>query len=428
MATKPSTTPEWATGGGAPVLEPLLAEKQAGWPVAFRPPAQWFNWWMRLVYQWLVWLEAFESEAHTWTALQQLNGRASITVSGTAAALQITNGTVGAIGLQSQVDNGVGVEGSGLAGVQGLGMGVGGVGGFFASAGGTGPAMDIEHAFSGIGLRVRTVSASPGTAIQVNGTGFYGIEIIGSNTIAIDIQNSVGSVGSVGLRTRAGLIGVLGRPAASTVGIGVRGEGSLTGAGVEGQGGSTGGDGVKGTAGGTGAGGRFSGGAGVGQALVAVGGTAGGVGLEVAGGGGNPVAIECVGAISLASATDPATSANVAQRLHRKQVNRCWALIALNGTATPTIVDAVGISGVTQQTVGNGIVDVTMAQAMANTSYGIFDSVKSNISEGRIARTVATSTTVFRAELFNPSAPNTVLTAAQTNGYLLLVSVVGAQP
>ena len=428
MATKPVTTPEWATGGGAPVLEPLLAEKQAGWPVAFRPPAQWFNWWMRLVYQWLVWLEAFESEAHTWTALQQLNGRASITVSGTTPALQITNGTVGAIGLRSEVDNGVGVEGSGLAGIQGLGMGVGGVGGFFSSAGGTGPALDVEHAFSGLGLRVRTLSTSPGTAILVDGSGFFGLEIVGSNTVAADIQNSVGAPGSVGLRTRAGLTGVLGRPAVSTIGTGVRGEGSLTGPGLDGQGGSTGGDGCKGTAGGNGAGGRFSGGAGLGQGAVAVGGSGGGVGLEVAGGGGNPIAIECVGAISLASATDPATSANVSQRLHRKQVNRCWALISLNGTATPTIVDAVGISGVTQQTTGNGIVDVTMAQPMANTSYGIFDSVKSNISEGRIARTVATSTTVFRSELFNPTAPSTVLTAAQTNGFLLLVSVVGAQP
>lgn len=69
MATKPSTLPEWATVG-ADVVEPLLAEKQLGWVLATRPPAQWFNWWQLLVYQWVVWLNAFESEAHTWSVVQ----------------------------------------------------------------------------------------------------------------------------------------------------------------------------------------------------------------------------------------------------------------------------------------------------------------------------------------------------------------------
>jgi hypothetical protein len=73
MAVKPTNLAEWATGGGAPIAEPLLAEKQAGWAVAFKPPAQWFNWWQKLVHQWVVWLDAFESDPHTWSALQSFN-------------------------------------------------------------------------------------------------------------------------------------------------------------------------------------------------------------------------------------------------------------------------------------------------------------------------------------------------------------------
>lgn len=71
---KPVTLPIWATTAGpSDLTEPLLAEKQAGWPVGYEPPSQWFNWWMLLVYNWVVWLDAFESTAHTWTALQQFS-------------------------------------------------------------------------------------------------------------------------------------------------------------------------------------------------------------------------------------------------------------------------------------------------------------------------------------------------------------------
>lgn len=67
---KPVVDPLWATAPAVPNVEPLLVEKQAGWPVGYEPPAQWFNWWMNLVYLWCVWLRDFEITAHTWTALQ----------------------------------------------------------------------------------------------------------------------------------------------------------------------------------------------------------------------------------------------------------------------------------------------------------------------------------------------------------------------
>lgn len=86
MATKPSNIAEWGTGA-APIVEPTLPQKQAGWAVAFKPPAQWFNWWMKLVHLWIVWLDAFESEAHTWSAFQTFSAFENTTTA-------IFNGTV----------------------------------------------------------------------------------------------------------------------------------------------------------------------------------------------------------------------------------------------------------------------------------------------------------------------------------------------
>lgn len=72
MATKPSSLPLWSTTG--PITEPTTPEKQAGWTPGQKPPAQWLNWWQNLVYLWAVWLDAFETEAHTWSATQTFDG------------------------------------------------------------------------------------------------------------------------------------------------------------------------------------------------------------------------------------------------------------------------------------------------------------------------------------------------------------------
>lgn len=80
--SKPTTLPEWATGGGASVVEPLLAEKQLGWVASTKPPASWFNWILLTIYNWIVWLDAFENTAHTWSALQTFTG--GLTVSSAA--------------------------------------------------------------------------------------------------------------------------------------------------------------------------------------------------------------------------------------------------------------------------------------------------------------------------------------------------------
>jgi hypothetical protein len=70
---KPSSLPAWNTGG-ANSTEPSGAKKILGWIVDEAPPSSYFNWWQKLVYDWMVWLNAFESTAHTWTADQNFKG------------------------------------------------------------------------------------------------------------------------------------------------------------------------------------------------------------------------------------------------------------------------------------------------------------------------------------------------------------------
>lgn len=50
---QPTSLPEWASGGSAPIAEPPSASKQNGWSEGYRPPHEWFNWWMNLVYLWV---------------------------------------------------------------------------------------------------------------------------------------------------------------------------------------------------------------------------------------------------------------------------------------------------------------------------------------------------------------------------------------
>lgn len=62
MTSPPNKLPEWATGGSADITEPLLSKKQLGWvggATPDRPPAQFFNWWQNLSYQWMEFFRNF---------------------------------------------------------------------------------------------------------------------------------------------------------------------------------------------------------------------------------------------------------------------------------------------------------------------------------------------------------------------------------
>jgi hypothetical protein len=65
---KPTSLPEWASSANANVTEPSLAQKQAGWSVRQKMPAQYLNWWKKLVYGWIQYLDGLTAEALTWVA------------------------------------------------------------------------------------------------------------------------------------------------------------------------------------------------------------------------------------------------------------------------------------------------------------------------------------------------------------------------
>lgn len=145
---KPTADTKWSSIGTK--VEPSSGQKDAGWAVGQKPPAQWLNWWMDAVDQWKVWLAAFESTVHTWTALQTLQAGITVTQSvantrainatgnGTASALRGTGGATGP-GVEGfgGASGGTGVEGTGTVSGDGVigtggptdGRGVVGVGG-----------------------------------------------------------------------------------------------------------------------------------------------------------------------------------------------------------------------------------------------------------------------------------------------------------
>ena len=56
VTAKPSAKPEWATDGGALVLEPPSGKKTQGWIVE-KPPVRYWNWLLLKTYQWIDYLE-----------------------------------------------------------------------------------------------------------------------------------------------------------------------------------------------------------------------------------------------------------------------------------------------------------------------------------------------------------------------------------
>ena len=69
MADKPVLYPQWASNDVVDpisqqynVVEPPLEKKTDGWFLGEKPNRQWWNWFQRLVYDWIVWLDQQESQ------------------------------------------------------------------------------------------------------------------------------------------------------------------------------------------------------------------------------------------------------------------------------------------------------------------------------------------------------------------------------
>jgi hypothetical protein len=205
MATKPTNKAEWATGG-ASITEPLLAEKQAGWPVAFKPPAQWFNWWMKLVHQWILWLDAFETEAHTWTVLQTFNAGVLAASFGAAPGTPGIRGTNALAGATASAILGSTTAGTGASGVRGTSSSNTGYGGRFENTGDAGIAIFAQ---------------ANGTTIYGLASGNYAVAgvtgVLDSNALGFAVA------GVVGQSNKPGAPGVLGTGAQSVTGVYAKG-------------------------------------------------------------------------------------------------------------------------------------------------------------------------------------------------------------
>lgn len=68
---KPVTDPRWIATGE--IAAPSTPKQDAGFAVGERPPSQYFNWFMNLVYQWCLYLKNFGDHAQVFTEQVTLN-------------------------------------------------------------------------------------------------------------------------------------------------------------------------------------------------------------------------------------------------------------------------------------------------------------------------------------------------------------------
>jgi hypothetical protein len=123
--TKPTNLAAW--GATATIVEPSAGVKSAGWAPEQKPPAQWLNWWMKSVAAWMVWLDAFESTAHNWSAAQTFTR-------GIAANAHAATSSVGIATTSDGAFAGLFVQGASTAGPGGI-VWIGGGSGSDASVG-----------------------------------------------------------------------------------------------------------------------------------------------------------------------------------------------------------------------------------------------------------------------------------------------------
>ena len=344
MVTKPlsSTLPRYAdtvAGDPSKVSEPPSGKKDIGWVVGEKPPAQWMNWLLLQCYNWLLWLDAFETESHTWTKLQTFTA----SVLNTRAILATGNGSGSAIkGIGGAAGNGIEAESSGA--------------GTYAVYG-KGTALGV------IGVRGE------------GGSGSVGGSFVGGG-VSAGVSATAGSGGGNGVNA----LGIL-------TGAGGSFQGGLTGDGVQGTGGATSGRGGTLVGGGTsGIGLHVTGGAPDGNAITAI---AVGAGLAVAATGAistnDSVYADVVCRAGTTSTntmrgtysefggtiTHPASNVTIKHQVRPINTIRAWAMITTDGAGAITLEDGAGISGVAIN--GNSI-EITFVDAFATNKYACFAS------------------------------------------------------
>ena len=339
MATKPlsSTLPRWAdtvAGDPSKVSEPPSGKKDIGWLVAEKPPAQWKNWLLLQTYNWLLWLDAFETESHTWTKLQTFTS----SVLNNRAILATGNGSGSAIkGIGGAAANGIEAEASGA--------------GTYALYG-KGTALGV------IGVRGE------------GGSGSVGGSFIGGG-VSAGLSATAGSGGGNGINA----LGIL-------TGAGGSFQGGATGDGLQATGGATSGRGATLIGGGTsGIGLHVTGGAPDGNAITAI---AVGSGLAVGATGAiatnDSVYADVVCQAGTTSTntmrgtysefggviTHPAATASIKHQVRPINTVRAWAMVTTDGAGAITLQDGAGVSGVA---INANAIEITFADAFATNKY-----------------------------------------------------------
>jgi hypothetical protein len=335
------------------VVNPPSGKKDIGFDVAEKPPAQWLNWLLYNTYNWLVWLDAFETEAHTWTQLQTLQRGATL-----------TQATVNTRALRA-TGNGLG-EGALFEGGSG---GHGAVGQCFGPANYGLRGIGDPAGAASIGVRGEGGLNGDGGSFVGSGTG-YGLRATGGGTSGIG-GIFTGTGGLSGLSTTG-----------NGSGWGAFCKGGATGVGVYGQGGAT-----------SGYGGDFVGGGTSSAAVRATGGGPNGNAINaIAVGAG--LALEATGAAHTSDSfyadvvcragtastntmrgdysefggviNHPAATASIKHQVRPINTVRAWAMISTNGAGTITLEDGAGVVSVAIN--GNSI-EITFADAFLNNKY-----------------------------------------------------------
>lgn len=270
----------WATVPLIPadVTEPDTTHKDQGWQDAEEPPHSYFNFWMKLVYLWIVYLDNLTAEALTWTATETFTKGIVVTNTTGANAVAVTgtgNGNQTGGFFTGGASSGIGVQGTGGA--------ANGMGGVFVGAG-TGTGAYIQGGGgNAYGAEIRSLGTQPALYAHADGLarGAHFTGHAGSASVGYDGAYGLGGAGDddgFGCIGGAGLRGDGGAGSGDGGGPGVKGNGGT------GAAGNTGGFGVWGVGGTPGAG--AFGGSGVFGAGASVGGAALEGGSGVVGGGG----------------------------------------------------------------------------------------------------------------------------------------------
>lgn len=116
--TKPTKTFRWASVG-AVTSEPLTTEKDTGWVIAQKPPAQYMNWIQNGSYQWFAWLNerVFDGSSSDDLVLRTPNVPSDILTITSAGTVRVENSTTKAplLSIEGDLSADLGLQDSGAS-------------------------------------------------------------------------------------------------------------------------------------------------------------------------------------------------------------------------------------------------------------------------------------------------------------------------